>query len=67
MGYQPDFDILSLIIILTIIGILWFFGYAIYGALEQKKFDKNKLKYYRELELEKEKKLKRKKYKKKKK
>ena len=67
MGYQPDFDILSLIIILTIIGILWFFGDAIYGALEQKKFDKNKLKYYRELELEKEKKLKKKKYKKKKK
>tara|TARA_B110000902_G_C13819968_1_gene403304 strand:+ start:20 stop:223 length:204 start_codon:yes stop_codon:yes gene_type:complete len=67
MGYQPDFDILSLIVIATIIGILWFLGYIIYSALEQKKLDKNKLKYYRELELEKEKKLKRKKYKNKKK
>ena len=67
MGYQPDFDILSLIVIATIIGIAWFIITSINEARTQKKYNKNKLKYYRELELEKEKKLKRKKYKKKKK
>ena len=65
MGYQPDFDILSLIVIATIIGIAWFVITSINDSRAQRKYDENELKHYRELE--KQKKLKKKKYKKKKK
>ena len=59
MGYQPDFDILSLIVIATIIGIAWFVITSINDSRAQGKYDKNELKHYRELE--KQKKLKKKK------
>ena len=59
MGYQPDFDILSLIVIATIIGIAWFVITSISDSRAQRKYDENELKHYRELE--KQKKLKKKK------
>ena len=65
MGCQPDFDILSLIVIATIIGIAWFVITSINDSRAQRKYDENELKHYKKLENQK--KLKKKKYKKKKK
>ena len=65
MGYQPDFDILSLIVIATIIGIAWFVITSSNDSIAQRKYDENELKHYKKLENQK--KLKKKKYKKKKK
>ena len=53
MGYQPDFDILSLIVIATIIGIAWFVITSINDYRAQRKYDENELKHYRELEKQK--------------
>ena len=63
MGYQPDFDILSLIVIATIIGIAWFIITSINDSRAQRKYDKNELNHFRVLEKQKE--FKKKKYKKK--